>query len=228
MIVKTRGIVINYIKYQESSIIVRAFTEDSGMNSYIVNGVRSSRSKKSIGFFQPFSLLDLIAYVNPNRDIQRLSEWKTFQPTFQIHQNISKSTITLFLSEVLGKILVHEPDENKGLFEFLCNAIATLEALDSNVHHFHLHFLLNMIPHLGFGISDGDELVNSMELENVHNDRAAIELITQMLNSDLSIPIASNATTRLAALETVLSYFNHHNLQVGEIKSLKVLHQVFG
>lgn len=228
MIVKTKGIVINYIKYQETSIIVRAFTEKFGMQSYIVNGVRSARSKKSIGFFQPFTLLDLVAYSNPNRDIQRLSEWKSFNPTFDIQQNISKSTIVLFLSEILGKVLQHEPGENQDLFDFLTESVIGLDQLKTNVHHFHLHFLLKIIPHLGFGISDGNELIQSMELENIHNDRPVIELITKLLNATSLDEIASHSETRLAVLETVLSYFNHHDIHVGDVKSLKVLHQVFG
>jgi len=41
MIFKTRGIVFRFTKFKETSIIVTIFTEVFGLQSYIVNGVRS-------------------------------------------------------------------------------------------------------------------------------------------------------------------------------------------
>jgi DNA repair protein RecO (recombination protein O) len=227
MIVKTRGIVINYIKYRETSIIVKIFSEDYGMSAYIVNSIRSQRSKKSIGFFQPFSLLDMVAYVKSNSNIQRLSEWKSFHPTFSIQQNIYKETIVLFLSEILSKVLVNESDEHQELFEFLTNSIIALDQLDHEIENFHLHFLLKMMPSLGFGISDGQELLLSMELENIHNEPEVIDLISRLLNASIWDPVKTTGEVRFKALETILAYYDHHDIHIGEIKSLKVLHKVF-
>lgn len=227
MITKTRGIVINYIKYGETSIIVKIFTEDAGLSSYMVNSIRSQRSKKSIGFFQPFSMLDMVAYVKSNREIQRLSEWKSFHPTFGIQQNIYKSTIVLFLSEILSKVLINESEEHHELFDFLTRSIVTLDQLDQEIENFHLHFLLKMIPCLGFGISDGQELLQSMELEKIHDEPLVIDLISKLLVSEYWDTIRATGLIRFKALETILAYFDHHDIHIGEIKSLKVLHQVF-
>ena len=57
------GIVLSYMRYGDTSIIARIFTEESGYGSYIVNSVRSQKSKKSIGYFQPFTILDMLLYV---------------------------------------------------------------------------------------------------------------------------------------------------------------------
>lgn len=227
MVTKTRGIVLNYIKYQETSIIVKIYTEDFGMSSFIINSIRSQKSKKSIGFFQPFSLLDIVAYVKPNREIQRLSEWKSFHPTFGIQQNIYKSTIVLFLSEILGKILINESEEHKDLFDFLTRCIITLDQIEDGIQNFHLHFLLKIMPYLGFGISDGEELLRSMELENIHDDRMVIELISKLLSTSILDIIPTSGNVRFKTLETILSYYDHHDIHINEIKSLKVLHKVF-
>ena len=74
MIAKTKGIVLSYMKYGDNSIIARIFTEEYGYGSYIVNSIRSQKSKKSIGYFQPFSILELVLYVKETRDLQRISE----------------------------------------------------------------------------------------------------------------------------------------------------------
>ncbi|MEP0366614.1 MAG: DNA repair protein RecO [Cyclobacteriaceae bacterium] len=227
MLVKTKGIIINYIKYQDTSIIARAFTEEMGYTSFIVNSVRSARSKKSIGSFQPFSLLDMVAYVKENRDIHRLSEWKSFHPTHELHHNVYKGTIVLFLSEILGKVLGNQSDENRSIFDFLTQSIIAFDQLQHEIENFHLHFLLKIIPHLGFGITNGDELLRSMELENIHNEPKVISLISKLLQSSILDTIPASGELRFKVLETILSYYNHHDIHIGEIKSLKVLRQVF-
>lgn len=228
MVTKTRGIVIKYLKYKESSIIALIYTEEYGLTSFMINGIRSPRSKRSIGYFQPFSLLDMVVYLKSNREIQRLSEYKFFHPSFQIKQDIRKSTIILFLAEILGKLLVHEPDdEHKALFEFLSNAILTLDQLESNIENFHLHFLLKLMPYMGIGVEDGDSLIHSMELELIEQDEKLIAFISRLISSSMNEITESSGKIRYKALELILNYYQHHTSPLGEIKSLKVLHQVF-
>ena len=52
MTYKTKGIVLNFIKFKESSIICKIFTESFGLQSYIINGVRSSNKSKNMSLFQ--------------------------------------------------------------------------------------------------------------------------------------------------------------------------------
>ncbi len=228
MIVHTRGIVIKYLKYQESSIIVQVFTEDYGYMPFIVNGIRSARSKRSIAYFQPFSLLDIVAYVKPNREIQRLTEYKYYAPSHAIQQDIRKSTIVLFLSEILAKLLSHEKGEAQHkLYKFLSDAIITLDHLDEEVENFHLHFLLKLLPLVGLGAADGDVMLESMELESIVDDQKLITFISKVLHSDYSTNIVGTGALRFKALEFLLNYYDHHTSQIGDIKSLKVLRQVF-
>ena len=60
MIHKTRGIVFRFTRYGETSIIVTIFTEAFGLQSYIVNGVRSKSAKNKIALYQPLTLLNLV------------------------------------------------------------------------------------------------------------------------------------------------------------------------
>jgi len=51
---KTRGIVLRAVKYGETSLVVTIFTEEFGIQSYLVNGVRSTRSARiKAASFQP-------------------------------------------------------------------------------------------------------------------------------------------------------------------------------
>lgn len=228
MVTTTRGIVIKYLKYRDTSIIVQVFTEKFGLTSFIVHGIRSPRSKRSIGYFQPFSLLELVAYIKPNRDIQQLSEYKYFAPTHRVQSDIRKSTIALFLCEILGKLLSHEPgEEHESLFEYIATSIIAFDHMENHIENFHLHFLLKIMPHLGLGVSDGISLIRNMELEMVEEDKKLIAFISEILESPLERQIPSSGNLRYRALELILKYYQHHTSQFGEIKSLKVLHQVF-
>ena len=76
MLVKTRGIVLNFIKYRESSIIALIYTEQLGLQTYIVNSVRKKGPGSRIALFQPFTLLDMVVYTSPKGGITRISEYK--------------------------------------------------------------------------------------------------------------------------------------------------------
>ncbi|MFY0605750.1 MAG: DNA repair protein RecO [Cyclobacteriaceae bacterium] len=228
MIVNTKGIVIKYLKYQESSIIAQIFTEKYGFMSFIVNGIRSPKSKRSIAYFQPFSLLDIVGYVKPNREIQRMSEYKYFTPTHQIQQDIRKSSIVLFLTEILSKLLTQEKgEEHQRLFHFLSHSIIILDQLETEIENFHLHFLLKLLPHVGLGAQDGDEMLESMDLHMIEGDSQLIEFVTAIIKTNYNDRVGGSGAIRFKALEFLLNYYEHHTSQIGEIKSLKVLHQVF-
>lgn len=228
MIDKTQGIVLRYHKYQETSIIVHIFTSGYGLASYMVNGIRSARSKRGIGYFQPFTLLDMVIYHKPGREVQRLSEFKILQPTANVQQDVRKGCIALFLSEILGKLLVHEREGDVSvLFDFLTDAILKLNAMTSQVENFHLHFLLKLLPVMGLGVDDADGLVESMGMEMVERDEELLAFISELIRHDFYQSIQASGSLRFRALQLVISYLEHHTVRFGEVKSLKVLRTVF-
>jgi len=62
MLIKTRGIVLQQFKYLDSSLIVKIYTEELGLQSYMVKGSRSKKSTQKPAYFQPLSLIDLVVY----------------------------------------------------------------------------------------------------------------------------------------------------------------------
>ncbi|MDP5140324.1 MAG: DNA repair protein RecO, partial [Spirosomaceae bacterium] len=126
MLHKTRGIIINFIAYRETSIITKVYTEEFGIQTYIENGVRSSRGRNRMALFQPATLLDLVVYMNPKKDIQRISEIKCNNPYQTLPYDVLKSSIALFMTEILHKTLKEE-SENKPLFNFLNQTLIDLD-----------------------------------------------------------------------------------------------------
>ena len=60
MLQKTRAVVLSTIEYAEASLIVKAYTEQFGLQSFLVNGVRKNKSKHTPAIFQPLSLIEIV------------------------------------------------------------------------------------------------------------------------------------------------------------------------
>ena len=198
---QTKGIVLSSIKYSESSIICKVYTAKLGLQSYIVNGVR--KKKGGGGYYQPLNILDLTVYHKNNKQLQRIKEVKIPAAYSSIPFHVFKSSVVLFLAEVLSKCLKEE-EENQGLYHFLENSLIEFDksAFDSQ---FHIRFLIGLSGYLGFYpnmentnlpyfdlmngcfsryknehkhyITNTTEFVSALNLESIHNNKKILQYI---------------------------------------------------
>ena len=148
MLQKTRGIVLHYIKYGETSVISHIYTESYGRLSFIINRVRSKKSLNHLSYFQPLTILDLECYYKSGRDLQRIKEVRNNILLLHIQNDVYKNAIGLFIAEILYKTL-HETESNRTMFEFLVNAIQLLDIMKEGIPNFHLVFLIQYSKYLG-------------------------------------------------------------------------------
>ena len=118
MIHSTKGIVLRTIKYGETSVIASVFTELFGIQSYLVNGVRTSGKSSKAHFFQPSSILDMEVYHNDLKNLQRIKDLKWSFIYKTILSDVIKNSIALYMVELLQKTL-KQPEPNADLFFFL-------------------------------------------------------------------------------------------------------------
>ncbi len=149
MLAKTKGIVFRSLKYSESSLIVDIYTEELGLQSYIISGVRSKKSTVNASLLQVMSLLDLVVYNKKGKDLNRTKEVKPALVYRSIPFDIVKSSIGLFMVELARKT-IKEAESNKELFEFLFNSFSMLDELEIGVRNFHLFFTVRLTAYLGF------------------------------------------------------------------------------
>jgi len=230
MLQKTRGIALSYIRYRETSIISRVYTEEFGLQSYIVNSVRTAKSKNNrIALFQPLTLLDMVVYYKNDRDLHRISEVKTIYPFQSLPFEVAKSTIGMFITEMLNKVLKEEAG-SPVLFRFLIDSILFLEAAQSNFENFHLAFLLKLSFFLGFGPEGAREFEDQLR-ENSYaflpDDDMEVALNT-MVRQPLGTPIQLTRSARNELLDALVAFYQIHVDSVGEVKSLPVLREVLG
>src|SRR2546423_8435005 len=107
MIHKTKGIVLRTIKYGETSLVVSIYTELFGIQSYMVNGVRTftKRGPGKANLFQPAAILDLVIYHNELKNLQRLKEFRWGYLYENILSDVRKNSVALFMVELLQQTI---------------------------------------------------------------------------------------------------------------------------
>jgi len=149
MLHKTRGIVFKVTDYGESSVIAQLYTEKFGLQSYIVNGAKKPKAKIHRNMLQPLHLLDMVVYHKNTGSVQRIAEMKNIPLLQSIPYDIIKSSLAIFLNEVLYKSIKQQSGDER-LFSFIFHAIELLDNEISNPVNFHLIFLIRLTRYLGF------------------------------------------------------------------------------
>jgi len=236
MLVKTKAIVISSLKYQEKSLIVKCLTQSDGLKSYFVPSAFSSKkSNQKIAYFQPLSILEIEANHKNKGTLEHFKEIKLAYAYQTISTDIIKSTIVIFLSEIIH-YSIHEEERNENLFDFLESALIWLDAHDETAN-FHLILLLEMTKFLGFypAISEiGHPFFDTKEgtfsafhgtnCLNEHETFLFKRLIGLKFDSDQKVFVG---TERQVLLKILLHYYTLHLDGFKKPKSLEVLKEVF-
>jgi DNA repair protein RecO (recombination protein O) len=220
MLHKTQGIVFRFTKYGETSIIVNIFTELFGLQSYIVNGVRSKGAKQRIALFQPLTLVDLVVYHRENANINRISEIKCLHPYQSIPMDVRKSTVAIFLNEVINKT-IREESHARDLCNFMIQSFIAFDELTDNAENFHLIFLIRLSRWLGFGAHHVNEILGVRM-----TDKDTEEILNQLLACEYDEWIQITNDQRRELLDLILRFYRDHIESMGELKSVQVLREV--
>lgn len=225
MLFKTKGIVISFIPYRETSIIVKIYTEAFGIQTYIENGVRSAKGKNRIALFQPLTLLELVVYHDHKKEIHRIAEIKCNYPFQTLSTEIIKTTIGIFMNEVLSHSL-KEHEANSTLFSFLENTLKYLDHQELHVENFHLVFLYKYCNYLGFGPENASEIAAQLLEQGVPVKSEEREIIGRFDFINFGDEVKINRQQRSKVLEYLLFFYKIHLDGFGDMKSLNILKEV--
>jgi DNA repair protein RecO (recombination protein O) len=220
LIQKTRGIVFRFTKFGETSIIVTIFTEMFGLQSYMVNGVRSKSAKNKIALYQPLTLLNMVVYHRENANIERIKEIQCFHPYATMATDVRKSAIALFITELLNKT-VKEESHAGDLFEFIADSLIALDELALTFENFHLIFMLKLSRFLGFGVHHINELLGGRL-----TDESGEKNLNILLTADYKDVLQITNQQRRILLDLIIKFYGEHMGTLGEMRSLQVLRDV--
>lgn len=236
MLVKTKAIVISSLKYQEKSLIVKCLTQSDGLKGYFVpNAFSAKKSNQKIAYFQPLSILEIEAVHKNKGTLEHFKEIKLAHAYHTIPIDIVKSTIVIFLSEIIHHS-IHEEEKNENLFEFLESALLWLDAHD-DMANFHLILMLEMTKFLGFypdtseaeaTFFDAKEgIFSTFQGTNCLSEHETFlfkKLIDLKFDSDQKV---FAGIERQILLKILLHYYTVHLDGFKKPKSLDVLKEVF-
>ncbi len=239
MIAKTQGIVFHQIKYSETSLIVKIYTRELGIQSYLIKGVRSKKTKISAALLQHLSLLDIVASHKEKSNLHYIREMHSAHQYASIPYDMTKSSITLFVNELLLKA-IREEETNTDLFDFIFQSMQWLDLATENYVNFHLIFAIQLSRYLGFyprGIYSPKTSYFDLEegcFENRrpihHNYLQSQETEKWSLLTDISFEnideIKLNHFDRNKLLDQIVQYYQLHLPNFGDLKSLDVLRTV--
>ena len=240
MIVKTRGIILKSVKYSETSLILDIFTRDLGLKTFIISGVRKKNARTGAGTVQPMNIVDLVVYDSLRSKINRIKEVKSAYLYQQIPFDIRKSSIALFIIEILGKS-IREKEANPGFYDFVEDSLLFLDRTTKNTANFHLIFLIKTSKFLGF------YPVNNYDAENTYFDKREgvfvkykpahrdylekekAKILHDIINADLENcdELSISRNDRKELLENLILYYKIHLTDFGKVRTLDVFKSVF-
>lgn len=237
---KARGIVLHTIKYGDSSMVAYLFTNLYGRMNYMIQGVRSSRGKgNKAALFQPMFLVEFEGMEQSHAQMHRMKEVRNLRPLMSVPFDVRKSTISLFMAEVLYR-LIRESEANEPLFDFICLSVEQLDRMEDGISNFHLWFLVRLSSYLGFypgnePIADGyfdirsGVFTASMPPHRICMDVPCATLLGVLMEceADQLGQLQLGRGQRGAFMEAMLVFFGYHLDSIRSVQSISILREVF-
>jgi DNA repair protein RecO (recombination protein O) len=234
--IKTQAIVLQAIKYGDSSLVVKMLTKEEGIQSFMVKGVFGKKSKMKAALFQNMTLLDVVAEIG-NNSLGFIKEITLSHYYKSNSTDIKKITIILFISELLSKSIT-ESETDTLLFEYIYQSMIRLDEAISDYVNFPIEFALNLSKYLGFypnfdTYSEGS-CFNLLD-GNFKKSQSDIYQIDQELSKKFYLlgtlknfsEISLNNKERRLLLDAIITYYKLHTENIREIKSVEVLRTIF-
>ena len=238
---KNRGVVLHTMRYGESGIIVYMYTENNGRTSYFMRSNKQGRvtiGKNNIAL-QPLTPLNFVSLSSKDGSSVRISEAKRSFINAATLFDIRKSTIALFISEFLYKV-VKENFSNPLLFDFVYNSVNVLDALEDGISNFHLYFVVKLTQYIGFNPTVNYENDSFFDItmgrytiirpsHAFYFSKESSFFLDSIQNSGISSlqSIKMNRIQRREFLESMIQYYEYHNETTYKIESVKILSEIF-
>jgi DNA repair protein RecO (recombination protein O) len=236
MLHHTRGIIFHQVKFSETSLIVKIYTEQFGLQTYILRGIRSKKSLVKPALLQPLTLVEMEVSHKEKNDIQHVKEIKVAYPFKSIPFDIRKSSVIMFLTEILNNV-IREQESNSTLFEYIYEALVSFDTIEEGIADFHLYFMMELTKHLGFypknNYKDENTVFDLQEGIFVNQTVSTDNFILKPYNGYFARLIGAegnsikiNSLHRSNLLEYMIRYYKVHIPGIKEIKSHHILQTI--
>lgn len=238
-VVHTELIVLSRLRYGDTSLIVRAYTRELGLQSYMVKGVlKPTKTGLKPSYFQSLTRLNaVVTYSAKSQKLETIREAKPAAKSNGFSADVLKSNVALFMAEVLS-MLLSEEQEDQQLYHFLTDQIDQLDTEAVGPDYLILFLLrlahfMGCFPDKGFEPSQVFDLSQGLFTEPQHAltplSSEASELLYRYLgtNFDKDQRINASKANRQEVLEGLLRYFSFQIAGFKFPKSLEIIQSIF-
>lgn len=237
MLCKSPVIVLGSVKYGESSVILKCYSREFGLISFIAGGVRGKKGGLKSSIMLPLHQMEAVFYNQSKSNLRRLKEVSSVQVYENMYYDPVKNCMCMFLAEVLTHLL-QEEEPQISLFDFLSQSFYALDEVEAGIANFHLWFLLELSGWLGFQpepVQDSSyfDLMNGVYLNARPVHHYVLEgIVLENWNKITALNFKNLETLKLSAdqrsevLEAIINYYRLHIKDFGQLKSIDVLHTV--
>ena len=234
------AISLRVVKYGETSLIAACFTQQYGLQSYMLKGILSNTRKKKISksLFEPLTLLELQASKNSENRLGYIKEAKRAQTFHSIPFDITKKALVFFMAEVLHQVVREDQEPHPALFQFIKERILWLDH-QNELGLFHIKMMLDLTRFIGFSpnLNLPEALYFDLESGCMTPDKPLGPFLEDPLKSfwiqllgtnfDKIGTIQLSRQLKNALLKSVISYYELHLQQFKAPKSTEVLNEIF-
>lgn len=217
----SRIIVLHQTKYSDHSLIIHAIDSGLGRQGFILRGAGRKSGGRAISEFHCLNVLDVVSSGKPESGLRYLREWEPVRPLTNIRSDLLKSSVALFIGELLYRSLTAGASDG-ALFEWLCSAISRLDSAEEGVANFHLWFIVRYCERMGFRPSE------SPEPEDIFTPGEEVLLraiVSRPFEEVMALPL--NGSVRGSFSSKMVRYLAYHLGVTLNIRSLDVLHELF-
>lgn len=145
-ILRTEGIVLNEMRFKETSKILNIYTKKFGRISVMAKGAYRAKSKL-IAHTQPFSYSEYQLY--KGRSFYYINEASVIESFYDIRERIERVVCGFYILELLNRSTPEE-EPNEVLFLLLEKSLTILSGLNDDFLKFIIAFELKYISFLGY------------------------------------------------------------------------------
>lgn len=241
MLENSPAFVLKTTNYSETSVIAKVYTRQWGLQSVMIKGVRSAKSRNKQNLLQPLSYVDISMYRNEKKQIQFAKELRPFKQWKDTPYNYEKTAITFFINELLYKTIREEACDMQ-MFDFIDESLTELDEREKSIADFPIRFLIKASSLFGFlpldnyseqkpffnltegrfvpqpSPSDPEAIINRETSYLLHNYLSFSNIFKNEINT--------THTQRNELFLALLEYYKIHFNQLSDFKSHAILHEI--
>jgi DNA repair protein RecO (recombination protein O) len=239
MLVKTKAILLHHVRYSDNSLIAHFYTQEYGRLSVMVKGLSSRKGSAKFSYFQPLNIFNAELYHYEKRELHNLKELSLAFIPKNITGDIYRSSIALFISEILYNV-IREEDMNRALYGFIESSVITLDEMTSGISNFHLWFIVSFAAYAGIGPTHTSlkscyfDMISGQFTSSPPTHPDFLESrYASILNSLLTMrpeelgELLISGEERTFLLDRMLRYYSLHLPGIRQIRSLQVMKEIF-